>query len=936
MKSPLAKKPGGIPRSILDRADFPFPSLTLCSLPKRFRGEKADANPAFEEHLIERDVDEAELEFVPSPASELSSLASREDIGPKVTDDALKKLFQAFLLAEDPHRRLDQGDIQPLAHQVSLIEHIKKNQPDLSRVLIADEVGLGKTIEAALIIEHFLSSLQGAKVLYLTPARLVPGATRELNRLGRRFRAWMSDLKRPEDILPGTPKDGLLVASIHRASLDQYIDSIASERWQMLIVDECHHLSAWEADGGKPTQKYKLVEEIISKLEEPRRVILLSGTPHQGNVHRFDNLLRLLDQDFKKNPEKIKGKVVYRLKEDIKNWDDQPLFPSREVRTPSVIDLGPELQEWFRMIFAAFAPDSEEGDSDWDQTHRAQTWRQAQAMQWAASSVEAGLAYLVRQGVRAGMTTRDSVFAESLAAIRPYRGGSPQESINDLFARIKQQIGVKDFESLEFEDDEDENEIYAEKFSPNRAAFEDALKLGIKLAKGPQAKKKWEFLFETVMADIGNEKAVLFAQPIETVLAFKNYAEQLTGKKCAIIVGGQDIRTREQEIDHFRENSAYQFLVSSKAGGEGINLQNARRLIHLDVPWNPMEMEQRVGRVHRFGSTETILVDTLVAKDSREAHMYKAAREKLSLIASTLGGGPRAETIFGRVMALIPPVDLNKVILSQPYGPFDDDDTTSLFSLIDTGFKAWRSFHEEYANILRHNSKPGEATWTDVESFAASALGALKVDGFTIPRFSRLDGKTVSTSTFVPAYSFKGSCRSIGDCGGFKARNSAAEEAPVIGLNDKIFINFLRDLISNGSSAGFLRFKTGQNLSSYQELIPALKSPCILLSFICLKIRSNPGVVGGYEEEGTKLRTYLLNASDGSQVRELKDKEFSSLLRDILPSPSFLRRPKLASDASEAIKRAELEIIRSIMTEKLDGRARNAVFPWTAIGIETE
>ena len=78
------------------------------------------------------------------------------------------------------------------------------------------------------------------------------------------------------------------------------------------------------------------------------------------------------------------------------------------------------------------------------------------------------------------------------------------------------------------------------------------------------------------------------------------------------------------------------FLVSSRAGGEGINLQVARRLVHVDVPWNPMELEQRIGRVHRFGSRRTILVDTLVARESRETHAYQIARKKLVDIASAL------------------------------------------------------------------------------------------------------------------------------------------------------------------------------------------------------------------------------------------------------------------------------------------------------------
>jgi len=89
-------------------------------------------------------------------------------------------------------------------------------------------------------------------------------------------------------------------------------------------------------------------------------------------------------------------------------------------------------------------------------------------------------------------------------------------------------------------------------------------------------------------------------------------------------------------MNAFWRDDGPQFLVSSRAGGEGLNLQVARRLVHVAVPWNPMELEQRVGRVHRFKSRRTIIVDTIVVKDSREVDCYRIAREKLEEIARTL------------------------------------------------------------------------------------------------------------------------------------------------------------------------------------------------------------------------------------------------------------------------------------------------------------
>src|SRR5262249_32285364 len=137
--------------------------------------------------------------------------------------------------------------------------------------------------------------------------------------------------------------------------------------------------------------------------------------------------------------------------------------------------------------------------------------------------------------------------------------------------------------------------------------------------------EKWQIIKSQLLNGTGDEKVVLFAQPIETVTALARFLERESGIRPSIIIGGQDDSKRAQEVEAFKRLNGPQYLVSSRAGGEGINLQVARRLVHIDVPWNPMDLEQRVGRIHRFGSRETIIVDTVVVQDSREADAYRIA-----------------------------------------------------------------------------------------------------------------------------------------------------------------------------------------------------------------------------------------------------------------------------------------------------------------------
>ena len=208
---------------------------------------------------------------------------------------------------------------------------------------------------------------------------------------------------------------------------------------------------------------------------------------------------------------------------------------------------------------------------------------------------------------------------------------------------------------------------HALELAADRVRLDGLLMEGIRLLS-TSADAKWTILKERVLDHVGTEKVVLFAQPIETVSALSGYLHRTTGQRPALIIGGQDDATRSPRDRAFRAPNGPQYLVSSRAGGEGINLQVARRLVHIDVPWNPMEMEQRVGRVHRFGSRQTIIIDTLVVQDSREANAFAVARQKLAMIADMMVIPEKFETLFSRVMCLIPPEELQDVIVVTPGG----------------------------------------------------------------------------------------------------------------------------------------------------------------------------------------------------------------------------------------------------------------------------
>ena len=568
-----------VPYALLREADaFGIREVDLAAPPLRFWVDE----PSGPEE-IRIGVDEQSVDRLRTPCDLVSGLPAGDNWHAQ-SQRTLDRLEAWFLVCEDPQRRLDVSEVATLGHQASLVRYILDN-PHLDRVLIADEVGLGKTIEAGLVIRNVLESAPELRILYLAPARLVRNVHRELERLGMHFRKWVAG-----DDRDATLQDARVVASIHRASIRANFESfVNAEPWDVIVVDECHHLSDWESGGGSPRRNYRLVDELTRRQGSTGRLVLMSGTPHQGHRHRFENLLKFLRREPDSNESAV-GRVIYRTKDDVHDWEGRPLFPGRRVNPPTLFELGDAHRTWLSAIHDLYVPPVD--GSERRGRLRAADWRCAQALQWATSSLHAGLGYLVRQAIRAEWTLDDDGLWDAVGALRPYRLGDPQEPVESLFERLRREVerqrSARDLEDVEDEEDD------IGSWEPDRAHLRRLLLDGTALLRGA-ADQKWNTLWDRLLQGIGDEKVVLFAQPIETVTALAAYLERRTGRTPALIIGDQKQEERDRQVDDFRRSDGPQFLVSSRAGGEGINLQIARRLVHVDVPWNPMELEQRVG-----------------------------------------------------------------------------------------------------------------------------------------------------------------------------------------------------------------------------------------------------------------------------------------------------------------------------------------------------
>ena len=894
-----------IPYALLRETDaFGILELDLAAPPIRFWVGQSSGP---EEICI--GVDEQGVERLQTPCEIAAGLPAADNWHAQ-SKRTLDRVEAWFLVCEDPQRRLEVSTVATLGHQASLVRHIL-DSPHLDRVLIADEVGLGKTIEAGLLIRNALESEPELRILYLAPARLVRNVHHELERLGLHFRKWVAGEDRD-----ATLQDARIVASIHRAAIRANFDAfVDTEPWDVIVVDECHHLSDWESGGGSPRRNYRLVEELTKRQKPTGRLILMSGTPHQGHRYRFENLLKFLRGEAE-NDGTPAGRVIYRTKDDVHDWEGRPLFPARRVNPATLVELGEAHRAWLSAIHDLYVPPV---DSDQRSRFRAAGWRSAQALQWATSSLHAGLGYLVRQAIRAKWSLDDDGLPDAVAALRPYRLGDPQESVESLFERLQREVqrqqSARDVEDIE--DEEDDTDAW----EPDRAHLRRLLRDGTALLQFA-ADHKWDTLWNRLLQNIGEEKVVLFAQPIETVTALAGYLERRTGSAPALIIGDQTQEERDHHVEEFRRAGGPQFLVSSRAGGEGINLQIARRLVHVDVPWNPMELEQRVGRVHRFGSRRTILVDTLVAADSRETHAYRIARDKLTEIASALVPADRFEGLFSRVMSLVSPTELQELLGERPLTPLSDEETRRVSELVTRGFESWQSFHQCFSTEERRVRAldPGTAAWQDVVNFARRHLRAEPAEGLEALTFGWKNGEAVESNAAASALRLPdGRVLACGDFAGIPVTGPDGTRADLLGLNHPEIASALRAIAFPAASTGaaHLRWPDGDALPRGVQ-----SSPFAIWIAAWMTLRWQPRA----SPIGTRLVGRLVG-SDGTE-RPIETDEMGAIVRTL--HRSTIRRQAPERSLISSLRERENAWTRDLRTPSAadkQGGLRRAVFP---------
>jgi superfamily II DNA or RNA helicase len=543
----------------------------------------------------------------------------------------------------DPLFAVNCSIIDPLPHQLEAVYKYLLPQPSI-RFLLADDTGAGKTIMTALLLKELMMRGFVERILIITPG----GLTKQWqeDEMGIKFNIPFTLVNR--SIFSSDPnvfhKTNRIVTSLDFISREDVLNVVSNSNWDLIVFDEAHKLSAYDY-GRKQylSNRYKAAQ-VLSKQSE--HILLLTATPHRGRTDTFKKLLQLLDEDIFATNELASARVketgsngvnkffIRRLKEDMKGWDGKPLFKNRFTKTVAY-QLTPEEKELYEAVTKYLTKKKEEASE--------------------SKNIHVSLALTVMQ-----RRLTSSIFALKNTLFK--RWNALQSIVDELsrnpnlWSQRHKLEGfdvddIEDFEELgDDEKDALENILADPKkfklFTTSKNVDEihtearevkQLYEMANKLYVLNQEEQKFKELRDLLLSQnvIDGEKLVLFTEHKDTLLYLEERLRN-SGYGVATIHGGKNVDERRQAQNDFLKPEVH-ILIGTDAAGEGINLQFCRLLINWDIPWNPNRLEQRMGRIHRYGQKQDVLVFNMVANNTREGKVLERLLRKLDIIREGIG-----------------------------------------------------------------------------------------------------------------------------------------------------------------------------------------------------------------------------------------------------------------------------------------------------------
>jgi len=559
----------------------------------------------------------------------------------------------------DPMMAVHTSNVEPLPHQITAVyESMLPRQP--LRYVLADDPGAGKTIMAGLFIRELLMRADARRVLIVAPGSLVEQWQDEMReKFGLEFRIFGRDLV--ENSASGNPFEDtdLLVARVDQLSRnDDLLQKLQLTRWDLVVVDEAHKLSANYFGNKINKTKRFLLGELLGSIT--RHFLLMTATPHNGKEEDFQLFLSLLDSDrfygkFRDGAHKVDVSDLMRrmVKEEMLRFDGTKLFPERRAYTVNyrLSDLEAAL---YGAVTDYVKTEMNRADQLEDGARRGTVGFALTALQRRlASSPEAIYQSLRRR--RAKLQRR--VEEEKLRQ----RG---EVLANSVFANGAGEDIWDAPDNLAPEDYEEFEESVVDQATAARTIVELQAEIVILEGLEEQARqvvhsgqdRKWDELSRLLqdtpeMRDVDGRqrKLIVFTEHRDTLNYLAVKIRGVLGSEEAVVLihGGVKREDRRKIQELFRNDPVVRVLIATDAAGEGVNLQNANLMVNYDLPWNPNRIEQRFGRIHRIGQTEICHLWNMVANETREGDVFQRLFDKLEVERRALGG--RVFDILGEV-----------------------------------------------------------------------------------------------------------------------------------------------------------------------------------------------------------------------------------------------------------------------------------------------
>jgi SNF2 family DNA or RNA helicase len=521
-----------------------------------------------------------------------------------------------------------QSSVVPLPHQLYALNRAMSR--DRIRYLLADEVGLGKTIEAGLILRELKLRGMAKRILIVAPKGLVRQWQAEMRlHFGenfqfvepsefsayRQFRDDEENLWRLHDqaicsldsVKPLEGRRGWSAEQLSTYNRERFEDLISAS-WDLVIIDEAHRM------GGSTDQvaRYKLGAALA---EAAPYLLLLSATPHQGKTDQFHRLMQLLDRDSfpdenSISSDRVRPFVVRTEKRLAIDAEGKPLFKPRMTRTQAVA---------------------------WLDRHSAQQGLYDAVTEYVRHGYNQAMASKQRH-IGFLMILMQRLVTSSTAAIRATLERRLL-ALDDNHRQLQlfSAEGVGDWHELTG-DDQIDIAVAFEALGDERKDVEALLFLARETeAQGTDAKA--EALLEQIYNIQQEEndpelKVLVFTEFVPTQAMLAEFLES-RGFSVTTLNGSMDLEARGRAQRAF--SGDVRILVSTDAGGEGLNLQFCHIIVNFDMPWNPMRVEQRIGRVDRIGQPHIVRAINFVLEDTVEHRVREVLEAKLAVIAEEFG-----------------------------------------------------------------------------------------------------------------------------------------------------------------------------------------------------------------------------------------------------------------------------------------------------------